>query len=58
MRASVWLPLAPIALLAAGWPACQPTGSKNPGSPADAGAKCAITVLYQNNGNGEIEPCG
>lgn len=56
MRASAWLPLAPFALLAAGWPACQPT-PKNNGA-ADAGAKCGITVLYQNNGNGEIEPCG
>ena len=57
MRASAWLPLAPIALLAAGWPACQPTGTKTSGT-ADAGVACGITVLYQNNGNGEIEPCG
>lgn len=50
------LPLAAFALLAAGWPACQPNGTAT--VPAKSGAKCGITVVYQNNDNGEIEPCG
>ena len=49
MRSAIWL--TPIALLAAAWPACQA------GSAAKSDAK-GITVLYQNNANGEIEPCG
>ena len=52
------LPLAAIGLLAAGWPACQPSGTT--AAPASVLAKnaCGFTVLYQNDAYGEIEPCG
>ena len=43
--------LIPLALLTSAWPACK-TGSA---AKASGGG---VTVLYQNNANGEIEPCG
>jgi len=55
MRVTDWLPLGGLAILAAGWPACQPTGT---GTAPAKGGKCGITIVYQNNDNGEIEPCG
>jgi hypothetical protein len=45
--------LLPFALASAAWPACK-TGSA--AKAADGGR--GVTVLYQNNANGEIEPCG
>lgn len=56
----------PFAILAAsafGWHGCQPTtaGGAKPASAAPTSAGSAVsglTLLYQNNGNGEIEPCG
>ena len=51
MRSSVvWL--LPLALASAAWPACKT------GSAAKANGTRGVTVLYQNNANGEIEPCG
>lgn len=51
MRLSpMWL--LPFALVSAAWPACK-TGSA---AKQDGGR--GVTVLYQNNANGEIEPCG
>ena len=47
---SMWL--LPVALSLAAWPACQT------GSAAKSGGTRGVTVLYQNNANGEIEPCG
>ena len=57
MRVSDLLPLGAFAILAAGWPACQPSGTSVTAS-AKSGARCGITIVYQNNDNGEIEPCG
>jgi hypothetical protein len=51
MRSSVmWL--LPLALVSAAWPACKP------GSAAKMNGARGVTVLYQSNANGEIEPCG
>ncbi len=50
------LSLASIALLTAGWQACQPSRATTSG--AAGGKACGLTVVYQNNNNGEIEPCG
>lgn len=49
------LSLASIALLTAGWQACQPSGTT---SSAPKGKTCGLSIVYQNNNNGEIEPCG
>lgn len=49
---ALWL--VPLALASAAWPACQDGSVKN----TAAGGARGITVLYQNNANGEIEPCG
>ena len=42
----------PLAIASAAWPACKM------GSAAKADGTRGVTVLYQNNANGEIEPCG
>lgn len=44
--------LIPLALVTSAWPACKT------GSAAKASGGGGVTVLYQNNANGEIEPCG
>lgn len=49
--ASLWI--LPLAVVSAAWPACSKTGSA-----AKADGSRGVTVLYQNNANGEIEPCG
>jgi hypothetical protein len=56
-------PFAALAISTAGWHGCQPTGkSPTPVSSivgaADSKGACGLTVLYQNNADGEIEPCG
>jgi len=56
-------PFVLLAATAGTFHACQPTGpaaAGKTGTPAGAGSagNCGITVLYQNNGDGEIEPCG
>ena len=58
---AVAFPFFLIAAATTGWHGCQPSGSaKGPAAaatPASA-ASCGVTLLYQNNNNGEIEPCG
>jgi hypothetical protein len=55
MRVLGSVAIASFGILAlAGWPACQPS---SPTATRPNGAR-GITVLYQNNANGEIEPCG
>jgi hypothetical protein len=47
-----------FAFAAAGWPACQPSGTSAHPTASAAAASCKLTVLYQDNDDGEIEPCG
>lgn len=42
----------PLALVTAAWPACKTSSAAKPDGTR------GVTVLYQNNNNGEIEPCG
>ncbi|HVO29792.1 MAG TPA: hypothetical protein VMV18_03615 [bacterium] len=56
-------PFVVLAASALGWHGCQPTtaGGAKPtaAAPTPAGSTAVgLTLLYQNNGNGEIEPCG
>lgn len=57
-------PFALIAASALGWHGCQPSSATNPklgavpAATSGTGAGAALTILYQNNANGEIEPCG
>ena len=62
---AVAFPFFVLAASSIGYHGCQPStaGSPRPSlaaapSAAVSGAACGLTILYQNNGNGEIEPCG
>ena len=57
-----------LVIASVGWHGCQPSSSSAvsrsaaaaPVSPSGnvTASACGLTILYQNNGNGEIEPCG
>ncbi len=53
------LSLGLLGAVSVGHPACRPNGGAPGASSGVAGGPVkGVTVLYQNNANGEIEPCG
>ena len=57
---AIAFPFVVLAVSAGSFHACQPAApvsSAKTGATPSAG-NCGVTVLYQNNGDGEIEPCG